>query len=139
MKKLILILCIAFYGDLAVCPPHKTITIINSPQIKPLEALFAASAWVESSNNPNALNRLEMAYGIVQIRAIRLKDYNQRTGNRLKLKDCYDPEISKEVWYYYATQFHPLDYESISKAWNGAGKSNQIYWGKVKKRLETLK
>jgi hypothetical protein len=91
---------------------------------------------VESSNNPNALNRTERAMGIVQIRTIRLKDYNQRTSKKYRLKDCYDPNISKEIWNFYASGFHYTQQEQIAKGWNGRGKSNRIYWAKIKKQLD---
>jgi len=136
MKRLLLILCIAFYGDLAVCPPTNTLTIATKPPIKPYEALWEATTFIESSNNPNALNRLEMAYGIVQIRKIRIDDYNKRTGQRYSLQDCYNPKISKEIWLYYATKFHYSQSEGIAKAWNGSGKKNKEYWAKIKKQLK---
>jgi hypothetical protein len=138
MKKLILLLAFSTLAGLAGCPPNNTIYLPNKPPFKPLEALWEATAWVESTNNPNALNEKEMAIGIVQIRKIRLTDYNERTGKNYKPNDCYDPQISKEIWFYFATKFHPYDYEGISKAWNGRGKSNIIYWGKVKKQLKYL-
>jgi hypothetical protein len=108
---------------------------VDTP-ICPLKRLSGVVAWVESKNNPNALNRLENAVGLYQIRPIRLKDYNQRTQSHYKLKDCYDPKINKMIWEFYASGFYPTDYEGICKGWNGKGKSNQIYWNKVKKRLE---
>jgi hypothetical protein len=79
---------------------------------------------------------LELAYGAYQIRAIRLRDYNQRNGTHYRLKDCYDPKISKKIYFYYASKFDPTDYEGICKAWNGRGRSNQDYWMRVKKRIE---
>lgn len=136
MKKLILILCIAFYGDLAVCPLNNVITIATKPPISPYQALWEATTFIESSNNPNALNRLENAVGIAQIRPIRLKDYNQRTGKGYSLRQMYDPIISKEIWLFYATTFHPSQSEQIAKAWNGKGKSNKVYWRAVKKQME---
>lgn len=134
-----MILCILANSTLAgLAPGNKVITIAKLPPISPFKALLEASAWVESSNNPNAHNRLEKATGLLQIRPIRLRDYNQRTGSRLKLKDCYNPDISKKIWLYYASQFQPHEQMQIAKAWNGRGKSNRIYWDKIKKQLKYL-
>lgn len=136
MKKLILLLCIAFYGDLAVCPPYHTLTITVEPPIRPFKALMEATAFIESSGNPMALNRKEMAHGLYQIRSIRLRDYNSRTGKNYSFQDCYNPKISEEIYLYYASKFHPSDLESIAKDWNGKGKSNKDYWAKIKKQLK---
>lgn len=136
MKKLILLLCFGIISSIAGPHNEKVIYIEESPVFRPLDALWDASVYVESSDNDNALNRLEGAFGCVQIRMIRLRDYNMRTGKSYKLQDCYNRQISKEIWFYYATQFHHSNYESICKAWNGRGKSNRIYWAKIKKRLE---
>ncbi len=136
MKKLILILCIAFYGDLAVCPPNNTLTIEIKPPISPFKALLEATAFIESSGDPNALNRKEMAFGLYQIRAIRLRDYNQRTGKSYSLQDCYNIEISKEIYLYYASKFHPSDLEHIARSWNGTGQKTVEYWHKIEKHLK---
>ena len=139
MKKILLmsILCTVTLAGFA--PGNKVLYIAKEAQISPYEPLWEATSWVESSNNDRALNRKEMAFGRVQIRKVRLDDYYKRTGKRYKLTDCYNPEISKEIWIYYATQFSPYDYEHISKSWNGRGKSNRIYWSKIEKRLKSRK
>jgi hypothetical protein len=138
MRKLLLLLAMSMIPLAGLAPRTKIITIAMTLPIEPFKTLMRATSWVESLDNPNALNHSEMAVGLFQIRPIRLKDYNARTGSRLKLKDCYNPDISKKIWLYYASQFHPEDQEKISKAWNGRGKSNEIYWQKIKKRLNNL-
>ena len=138
MKKILLLLCFGILISLAANPHNeKVIYMAESPVFRPLETLWDASTHVESSNNDRALNLKEMAFGCVQIRAVRLEDYNRRTGKSYKLTDCYNREISKEIWFYYSIKFYPLDYESICKSWNGRGKSNEVYWHKIKKRLDT--
>jgi len=117
-------------------PASNTLIITTKPPISPYQTLWEATTFIESSNNPNALNRLENAVGIAQIRPIRLKDYNQRTGKSYSLRQMYDPIISKEIWLFYATTFHPSQSEQIAKAWNGKGKSNKVYWRAVKKQME---
>jgi hypothetical protein len=139
MKKLLLLLCMLFMSSLAgFCPMDNTITIAKFPPYKPLERLWEATIAVESSNNPHAFNQKEKAIGIVQIRPIRLKDFNKRTGKHYKPIDCYNIKISKEIWSYYANKFPPNDYESISRSWNGKGRKTSVYWGKIKKHLKYL-
>ena len=103
--------------------------------VKPYEKLWLACCMVESSNDSLALNIPEGATGIVQIRPIKLLDYNQRTGKGYHIRDCYNIKISKEIWIYYASKFRPEQQEQIAKAWNGRGLKNRIYWGKIKKHL----
>jgi hypothetical protein len=134
MKKILLMCILAAVGVAGYAPLTKYITIVKEPPIEPLEALFKAQVMIESSGNTRALNVKEQSYGILQIRAIRLEDYARRTGKRYKLTDCYDPKISKEIWQFYASKFHPYDYESITKAWNC---NSQAYWIKVKQQLKT--
>ena len=74
-----------------------------------------------------------MAYGIAQIRDIRIRDYNERTGKGYTLEDCLDSAISREVFMYYAEKIG--DYEKAAKKWNGSGYMTEIYWEKVKKEL----
>ena len=66
-----------------------------------------------------------------QVRPIRLKDYNQRTGKSYTMKDMYDYDKALEVFMYYCTE----DIEQTAKNWNGSGKKTIDYWLKVKKEL----
>ena len=91
---------------------------------------------VESGNDPCAYNHGEMATGIYQIRPIRILDYNQRTGKNYKLSDCYDIQISKEIFLYYADKKHFTDLENIAKEWNGRGAKTVVYWEKIKSILD---
>ena len=139
MKKLLLLLCFGIISSIAGNPYNdKALYIRFEHPYRPYETLYQAQGYVESTNRDSVLNHKEQAFGRMQIRAIRLKDYNDRTGKSYTLQDCYNEKISKEIWLYYATKFHPSDYEGISKGWNGRGKSNKIYWNKVKKRLKYL-
>jgi hypothetical protein len=89
----------------------------------------------ESLGNPNAVNKLEQAYGIAQIRQIRLDDYNMRTGKKYKLKDCFNQRISKEIFMYYAHRYSHHDMSYIARKWNGSGKETYRYWKRVNARL----
>ena len=98
-----------------------------------MERLWRATCYVETRNNPKSINRQEMAFGIVQVRKIRLYDYFNETGKRYKLRDMLDTSKAKEVYMYYAEK--NLDPETISRKWNGSGPMTTKYWNKVKKHI----
>jgi len=140
MKKRLILLCFGLLVSIAgYSPQHKTLTIAIEPPIEPYKALWDAVSMVESTMDSMAYNASEQATGIVQIRPIRLKDYNTRTGSRLRLSEMYNTQISKEIFFYYATKYHYTDYETIARRWNGSGYMTDIYWGKVKKHLPPKK
>lgn len=140
MKRLLILLCFSVITHVATCPnTEKCFYLVRKPPVEPFETLYTASKYIESSDNSNAFNPSENAFGEVQIRMIRLKDYNARTGKHYKLKDCFDPKISKEIYLYYCGRFNPNDLEGIAKSWNGKGKSNEIYWQKIKSKMAELK
>lgn len=119
----------------AVAPGLKVAFILVSEPIDPYERLIKAVIQVESSGDTLAFNLIEEAIGAFQIRPIRVRDYNQRTGSNYKLKDCCNFEISKEIFMYYARQIGFPNYESIARNWNGSGIKTLEYWEKVKKYL----
>jgi hypothetical protein len=141
MKKLLIILFIAIItGRAELSAPEDKRTIVPLwGAIRPYEALYKAMCLVESSNNPMAVNKTEKAYGILQIRPVRLDDYHQRTGKRHSLQDCFKESVSKRIWLYYASKYHPSDQETIARRWNGSGKKTIEYWSKVKKELKKQK
>jgi len=102
---------------------------------RPYEPLWKAVCEVESSNNVFAVNEDEQAYGISQIRQIRLDDYNNRTGKNITLTDCFDYNVSREVFMYYALMYDTSEFETIARRWNGSGQMTVVYWGKVKSRI----
>jgi hypothetical protein len=112
-------------------PPSNCLVIVGSSPVRPYERLWEAVCMVESSGNPYAVNVGEQAYGIVQIRQIRLDDYAQRTGITYTLEDCFDKEVSKSIFMYYCAG----DYETVARSWNGSGRMTDDYWRKVKKYL----
>ena len=82
-----------------------------------------------------AYNEREMATGYFQIRPIRLKDYNIRTGNKYTMNDMFDYKISEKVFLYFATQIGPYDFEKIARNWNGSGAKTFEYWERIKEYL----
>jgi hypothetical protein len=145
MKRIFLLLCFGIICSIAVyAPERKTLTIEIKPPIKPYEAITNAVAMVESNMDDNAYNRIEKATGRYQVRPIRLKDYNKRTGSHLKLKEMYNPLKAEKVFLYYAMQIGYQDPEKIIRCWNGGErgmkkKSTKEYYKKVRKVLEMSK
>jgi hypothetical protein len=95
---------------------------------------------VESNNNENAYNSKENAVGLIQIRQIRIADYNRKTGRGYKLKEMYDPIKSKSVFMYYAVEIGADNPEKIIRCWNGGDRgmkkrSTIAYYKKVLKYL----
>lgn len=139
MKRGIAILLSLVLSSTLIAPPSPYTrdeeAIFNPPEatIDPFQPLWEAVCTVESNNNESALNGLEMAFGIAQIRDIRIRDYNDRTGKGYTLEDCLDSVISREVFMYYAERLE--DYETIAKRWNGSGAKTEIYWEKIKEEL----
>lgn len=130
MKKLLFILFL-FFSNKAIAPDIKIITIFKADHINIYEKLIRAVIHVESGGNNFAHNILEDAYGAFQIRPIRLLDFNQRTGKKYLMQDCYNYEISKEIFLYYAMKNPSSSFESISRNWNGSGEMTIDYWRKV--------
>lgn len=112
----------------------KSFIIVQPESINPYETIWTAICMAESHNNSNAYNWLEEATGIVQIRPIRLLDYNQRTGSNYKLIDCYNVQVSKKIFMYYATQFEPTEYDKIASDWNKC--TTTAYWLRIKPYMD---
>ena len=110
------------------------VVIEKTEAINPYDQIWEAICKTESNSNVQAYNHKEQATGIVQIRPIRLLDYNQRTNSNYKLVDCYKAEVSKKIFMYYANKFHSNQYDKIATDWNKC-KSDR-YWNKVKKHLK---
>ena len=133
--KIFLILFLLLLTTRAPAPGLKVTFILASEPVHLFERLIKAIVQVESLGDPLAYNLLEEATGAFQIRPIRLRDYNQRTGNNYKIEDCYDYEFSKGIFLYYAILTEFPDYETITRNWNGSGKATLVYWRKVKYHL----
>lgn len=141
MKKATLILILTGLFFQVTAPPPGYLIIAVSDPINPYERLWEATCKIESNNDPYAVGDTHLdnySFGIVQIRQIRLDDYNMRAGQSYLLQDVFDTTISKQIWMYYATKFHPSDYEQISKCWNGSGVMTEEYWEKIKKQLKII-
>lgn len=137
MKKLLTILFL-FITLEALCPPDGIMKIPTASPVMPYERLYQAVCQVESGNNPFAVNEKEHSYGISQIRQIRLDHYAKLTGKVYTLQDCFDKEVSKEIFMTFAQMIK--DEERICKSWNagmsGINKASaERYWQKVRNHL----
>lgn len=115
-------------------PIQKALYVERATVIQPYEKIIHAVVTVESNGDVYAFNKREKAYGAFQIREVRLKDYNAKTGSKYVLTDMYDYNISKKVFMYYASQYDPSDIKGICISWNGKSKKNKYYY-KVKKQM----
>lgn len=139
MKKAILTLFLALIVLRVSAPPPGFLNVLKLAPFNPYERLWEATCIVESNNDPFAVGDTHLdnySFGIVQIRQIRLDDYNMRAGQSYLLQDVFDIKISKSIWMFYASQFHPDDIVSICRNWNGLGESSLEYVEKIKKQLE---
>ena len=106
------------------------------------DALFAAICMVESSNNPNAHNRGEDARGIIQVRAIMVRDVNRILGrDHYTHNDAYNPTKARQMWFTYCHHYYPNGTdEEWARAWNGGPRGPQREatlgcWHKVRQHL----
>jgi hypothetical protein len=135
MKKVLLIIIFLLSALRVVAPVQKAIFVPHSPPVEPFKKLIHAVGMVEAKGDTTAFNKIEQAVGFFQIRPIRVKDYNRRTGSRYTLKDMFDYEISEKVFLYYASRIGPYNFEKIAKNWNGSGVKTLDYWKRIKKHL----
>jgi hypothetical protein len=116
-------------------PCWTAMTIYEFPPVEPYKNLVFAIGMVETKGDTLAYNPFEEAIGIFQIRPIRLKDYNQRTGNNLKREDLFKYDISKQIFLYYADLVGPYKFEQIARRWNGSGVLTTSYWYRIRQYL----
>jgi hypothetical protein len=119
----------------AAAPEAKVAFILVSSPVNSFDRLIKAIVHVESTGDDFAFNLTEQAVGAFQIRPIRILDYNHRTGKDYKIESCFNYDVSKEIFLYYAKRIGYPDYETIARKWNGSGKTTLDYWEKVKKNL----
>jgi hypothetical protein len=115
-------------------PPNQTLIIFESEPIRPFEAILRACIEVESSGDRFAYNSIERATGILQITPVRLLDFNIQSGKHYTQKDCFDIEVSKEIFFWYVSKCDYRDIKSMAVAWNGISKENK-YYAKILKAL----
>lgn len=116
-------------------PEMKALHIFEQKNIEPFNVLIDAIGMVETRGDTLAFNPGELAAGFLQIRPVRIEDYNRRTGSQYTIDDMFSYELSRKVFLYYASQIGPYNFERITKNWNGSGPMTDLYWKQVKKYL----
>jgi len=144
MKKMLLMLFLLSTCLYSFAPNHNSLYIEISEPITIMdiyEPLIKSMYDIEADNNPLAYNKIEGAYGGLQIRKCRLDHYNRLTGKNYRLTDMYNFETSKEIFLYFATHSNngkdisPKSFELAAKNWNGSGPMTENYWDKIKSKL----
>ncbi len=137
MKKMMLILFLL--PRLLLSPaPIADFVILQTEPLNNYEAIWYAVTMVESGGRSDAfcidINGLP-SVGLAQIQQSRVSHFNRLTGHSYKLSDCFDPEISKQVFLYFANRIGNED--KLIRAWNGNINSQMTYnyLQKVKKYL----
>lgn len=135
IRKIITVIPMLLIAFNAFAPDRKEIVLIQYAPFEPFKKLIEAIGTVETKKDTLAYNPLEKASGYFQIRPVRLKDYNDRTGNNYSIQDLFNYRISEKIFLYYASKIGPYDFGRIAREWNGSGKMTYVYWKEVKKYL----
>ena len=134
MKKMTILIFLLLTTVNLFAPGDERPVLIAPVLTHPYAKIITAIGIVESGQDNAAFNKKEGAAGIFQVRAIRLKDFNHRTGMDYHMKDMHDYTKAVTVFMYYASDFAPDDYEGIAKEWNKS--RTDRYWSKVKAELK---
>ena len=113
-------------------PEEKSLCVVQPEEINYYALLIKAVVMVESNGNNMAFNPSEGAVGAFQIRQCRISHYNQLTGSNHALIDCYDYNLSRKVFLYFA---RGKDYETAARNWNGRWDLTKNYWKQIKSKL----
>jgi len=137
MKKVFAIITMLIWIRMLAAPPGINILVILKHEpLNNLEAIWGAVCQVESGGNPYAwctdING-KPSVGISQIQQSRISHYNRLTGASYTLDDCLNPEVSEEVFMYFARRIG--NEERLIRAWNGSGEMTDAYLIKVKRQL----
>ncbi len=132
---MIFLLVFSFFSFTLKAPEIKAVLMIQTEPVNPYKRLIKAIGMVETRCDTMAYNSIEEATGFLQIRPVRLKDYNQRTGKSIRKTELYNSRTSEEIFLYYAEKIGPYDFEKIARRWNGSGHSTIHYWNMIRKYL----
>ena len=102
------------------------------------DKLVEAFAFVESSNNPKAVNKKSGATGIIQLKPIMVRECNRLLGfNKYKLSDRTNKEKSIEMFHVIMQHKNP-DYDIATSChiWNYKGGFE--YYKKVRNKYNEL-
>jgi hypothetical protein len=119
----------------ASAPVWNSLNLILPKAIEPYRNLEYVIGMIETGGDTLAFNPLEEAYGVFQIRPVRLNDYNLRTRSNYCREDLFTYSISEKIFLFYASQIGPYKIEKIARNWNGSGRKTDYYWDRVKELL----
>lgn len=133
MKKL-LVVVLLFITIKCLAPEYRAFPVFKEEPVTELDRFIYAINMVEARIDDIrfdtlAFNDLTAATGAFQITQIRLDDYNKRTGNNYRLKDCFDYGLSKKIFLYY---LFPDNYELTARLWYGIDEHTDEYWKAVR-------
>lgn len=138
MRKMMTLITTLLFLELSAPPAaYYPVVLIEEP-LNNLEAIWQAVIKVESSGNPDAwvidIND-KPSIGIAQIQQSRVDHFNRLTGKNYKHEDCFDLDVSKEIFMFFARRIGSE--EILIRSWNGNVKSEmtRIYYEKVKRYL----
>jgi hypothetical protein len=138
-NKVKLTFLLLFISMHLMAPPMPTSIYIPTSQVVidpnwiDYNPLADAIYMKESTCNPLAYNPKEQAFGGFQIRQEKLNDYNLANSTNYKLEDCYNYDLSRRIFLYFAEK--EGNFEKAAKKWNGSGPKVIDYWKDVKKLL----
>ena len=136
MKKTFVLLMTSLSLSLSAPPAEYQPVILQTEPLNRLEAIWQAVIMVESGGNPDAWvidTNSKPSIGIAQIQQSRVEHFNRLTGEKYKHEDCFDPDISKEIFMFFARRIG--NEKEIICRWNGSGPMTEIYYEKVLKHL----
>ena len=108
-----------------------------------IDRLIHAVRIVESGMNDFAIGGSKDV-GPLQITPVRLKDFNRHTGKNYSHSDCFNFEVSKEIFLFYASKYGstPDKWEMLARRWNRAyqwqDNKGLQYWKRVSTQLNKL-
>jgi hypothetical protein len=136
LKKIKIVCFLLFvFSTRAFAPVRDSLIIIQPDSIQPYKHLEQVIGIIETYGDTLAYNPLEEAYGIFQIRPVRLMDFNLRTKSNYTSTDLFNYQISEKIFLYYASQIGPYNFEKIARRWNGSGEQTDYYWERVRELL----
>jgi len=105
--------------------------------------LLSALMSVESGGDTFAHNKKEDARGILQIRAILIRDVNRIYHTSFKHMDAWDEDRSAMIAVMYLRHYEADSFEKAARMWNGGPNgmnkvATESYWEQVEAVLEDM-
>ena len=100
MKKMVVLVIFSLFSLNLFAPVSGAFLVKRIDPVNPFGKIIHAIGKVETGFDTLAYNPKEEAVGYFQIRPIRLKDYNNRTGSNYRKKDLYDYYVSEKIFLY---------------------------------------